>query len=175
MSNSNQATDVEATALTAADVAGSAAAPVVQASDTDALDPSSTKAGETLLTQALESHREICKTMISVTTASLGAYVGLLGLGDKSKLLFLLQSQTSLAAAPVVLFAAAASLYLCGYFHREGPVAVLDALKSKDRTAITTAIDRTVTRRRIFLWCGNAGYWIAVSLGLYLAWRVHAA
>jgi hypothetical protein len=82
------------------------------------LDPAATKAGETLLAQSLESHREICKTMISVTTASLAAYIGLLSLvGEKARLAAEFQAATITACLPVASFAAAASFYVCGYFH----------------------------------------------------------
>jgi hypothetical protein len=40
------------------------------------LSPPLLKAGETLLAQSLESHREICKTMISTTTVSLQRLTG---------------------------------------------------------------------------------------------------
>jgi hypothetical protein len=141
-----------------------------------ALDAAISRSGETLLAQSLESHREICKTMISVTTASLAAYVALLGLvGDKKFLASELREVPFIAATPVIAFAAAASLYICGYFHRADAVSVIDLLSTRNALEIRRTVQRTVAARRRYLWLGNGSYWLAVCIALYMAYRLHAA
>jgi len=138
------------------------------------LDPSLQKAGEILLSQSLESHREICKSMISTTTVSLGAYVGLLGLvADKTQLIQFLKSNLSLSSAPVILFAVAASMYICGYFHsaKANPRQLVEWLRDCDARSIEEATQRTLSRRWSFLWAGNIAYWMGVAVALYAIYR----
>jgi len=134
------------------------------------LDPSLVKAGEMLLAQALESHREICKSLITTTTAALTAYAALLGfVVDPVLRNGLLKSNPYLAVAPVILFAVAASLYVCGYFHRKEASAslVLQWLERSDAQSIREAIFETVKRRWRYLWGGNIFFWLAVVTALY--------
>jgi|688.fasta_scaffold605545_2 hypothetical protein len=138
------------------------------------LDAAVVKSGEMLLAQSLESHREICKTMISVTTASLAAYVGLVGLvGDKKFLAEVLRCVSLIAAAPIIAFAAAASFYICGYFHRVDAVTVVDLLSKRNVSELRSAVQLTVSARRRYLWLGNGFYWFAVCVALYMAYRLH--
>jgi hypothetical protein len=116
--------------------------------------------------------------MISVTTASLAAYIGLLSLvGEKARLAAEFQAATITACLPVASFAAAASFYVCGYFHHLDSEAgkVLRWLREKNAEEILNAIRCTVARRREYLWAGNIAYWHAVAVALYMAFRLHAA
>jgi len=131
---------------------------------------SSQKAGETLLAQALESRRDICKTLLTTSSAALGVYLTLLGLVlDKGKAICFLSCHPVVASVPVVLFIFAASMYVCGYFHAPAVSAerVLAALRSENEAIILGGVSATLKRRFYFLWAGNSAFWCGVCSGLY--------
>ena len=142
------------------------------------LDPSLVKAGETLVLHAMESRREICKTMLTTTAGSLGAYLALLGLIlDKNAIKPFAMAHPLLAAAPVLLFLVAASLYVGGFYHYPPARApqVLSWLKNCDEAQLSHALERTLDRRWKFLLGGNVAFWLAVGVGLLAAYYAAVA
>jgi hypothetical protein len=130
------------------------------------------KIAESLLVHALESRRETCKGLITTSSASLGVYLTLLGLVlGSGKATAFINSYPCSAAAPVVLFIAAAGMYVCGYFHApeasaEKILEMIGAAEPKDDDLLR-ALRATLRRRQVFLWAGNAAFWLAVCTGLY--------
>ena len=106
------------------------------------------EAGTRLLTESVETGREFCKSMISVTLAAIPAYIGLLKLFiPKDHLLSNIAG--SFWLVPVAFFVLSASSFVAGYLPAKGIVSI--DLPEEIEAAMKKAINRRY-------WFGIAGF-----------------
>ncbi|WP_286817744.1 hypothetical protein [Desulfobacter sp. UBA2225] len=113
------------------------------------------EAGKRLLIESVETGREFCKSMISITLAAIPTYIGLL------KLFILKDHLLSVIAGsfwfvPVVLFVFSATSFVAGYL----PTKSIVSIELPDE--IEVAMKRAINRR---YWFGVSGF-VLMCIGI---------